>query len=283
MASSFNPSPAQVLDARPPPGSRGVLARFGEGFRVPAEGLAYMARHPRLWRLAVVPVLLNMLITGLVILLLVGGVLWFARAMHPRFPPGAWGVVLEVAAVVAAVAVAGLLALGTWVLLNGVLCGHFYTKLAREVELQLGTPAGHMGDVPFAYQVADTFRDVAALLAVNVGLLALNVVPLVGSVIGLVLTLYFDAFIFGRDYLDFPMSLRGMRRADKLAACRARRAETVGLGAAVFLLSLVPVVGSVGLATAATGSVLMYQRWRDADAAPDASSPALGGSRPDPE
>jgi uncharacterized protein involved in cysteine biosynthesis len=138
--------------------------------------------------------------------------------------------------------------------------------------LQLGTPAGHLREVSFAYQVADTFRDVAALLAINVGLLALNIVPVIGSIVGLALTVYFDAFIFGRDYLDFPMSLRGMRRADKLAVCRAHRAETVGLGTAVFLLNLVPVVGSVGLATAATGSVLAYQRWRDAGTAPSAGA-----------
>jgi uncharacterized protein involved in cysteine biosynthesis len=231
------------------------------------EGFSYMTRHPRLWRYAVIPVLLNLLITSLVLLILVGGVIWFARAVHPRFPDGAWGVVLEVAAVAAAVAVAALLALGTWVLLNGILCGHFYAKLAREVELDLGTPPGHLRDVPFGYQVVDAFRDLASLLLVNVGLLALNLVPLVGSLVGLVLTVYFDAFIFGRDYVDFPMSLRGMRRADKLAICRARRAETVGLGTAVFALNFIPVVGSIGLATAAAGSVLMYKRWRDAGAA----------------
>ena len=227
------------------------------------RGFSYMARHPRLWRHAIVPILLNLLITGVVVLLLIGGVAWFARTVHPRFPAGAWGALLEVAAIAAAVAVAALLAAGTWFVLNGILCGHFYTKLAREVELQLGTPAGRLRDVPFAYQVADTLRDTAALLAINVGLLALNVVPLIGSVVGLALTLYLDAFIFGRDYLDFPMSLRGMRRVDKLAACRAHRAETVGLGTGVFLLNLVPLVGSVGLATAAAGSVLTYKKWRD--------------------
>ena len=245
-------------------------------------GFAYMIRHPRLWRHAIIPILLNVLITGLVIVLLIAGVLWFARVMHPRFPDSAWGVVLEVAAVVAAVAVAALLAMGTWLVLNGILCGHFYTKLAREVELELGTPASHLGEVPFTYQVADAFRDAAALLAINFGLLALNIVPVIGSIAGLTLTVYFDAFIFGRDYLDFPMSLRGMRRADKLAVCRAHRAETVGLGTAVFLLNLVPVVGSIGLATATTGAVLTYQRWCDAGTAPPGGtgSTTRPGGRP---
>ena len=243
--------------------SASTLSRFRSGLRVPLEGFAYMRRHPGLWRYAFVPILLNILITLVVLLILVGAAVWFVRWMHPRFSQEWWGVALEVAAAVAVLAVAVLLAMGAWVLLNGILCGHFYTKLAREVELQLGTPPGELREVPFAYQVYDSVRDFATLLAINIGLLTLNIVPVIGSIAGVVLTLYFDAFIFGRDYLDFPMSLRGMRRADKLAVCRAHRAETVGLGTAVFLLNLVPVVGSVFLATAAAGSVLTYKRWRE--------------------
>ena len=240
------------------------ITAFREGLAAPMAGFSFMNRHPGLWRYAVIPIVLNLLITALVLGLLIAAGVWFAVKMHPRFDPGWWGLTKEVMAAVGLLVLAILGAVGTWILLNGILCGYFYLRLARQVELALGTRPEELSEVPMMKQVVDAVRDLLALVGITVGLLVLHVVPVLGSALALVLTLYFDSFIFGRDYLAFPLDLRARRRADQLAIAKAHRWQTVGLGLAVFLLSLIPVVGSVGQSTAATGSVLMYKRWRDA-------------------
>ena len=128
--------------------------------------------------------------------------------------------------------------------------------------MQLGLPPEQIRDVPFSYQVVDAFRDLGALLAINAGFLLLNIVPVLGSAVGLIGSLYFDCYVFGRDYLDFPLALRGVRRDEKRRFCREYKGQTVGVGAAVLLCNFVPVVGAVVLSTAAAGAVLLHRRLR---------------------
>src|SRR5687768_5833262 len=96
-------------------------------------------------------------------------------------------------------------------------------------------PAESIRDIPFRYQVADTFRDLLAVIGINLMVLALNVVPGAGTVIAFPLGAYFNMLLLGKDFLDFPMGLRGMRREQKREVIRRHRWETVGLGAAAFL------------------------------------------------
>jgi CysZ protein len=255
-----------------------MISDFGKGFSAPIAGFRHMVANPGLWRYAVLPILLNVLVTSLVLAVLVAAALHFAHRVHPwfaeRYHGSAWGMTLEAGAAIATVLVAITLAFVTWVALNAVLTGHFNGKLARAVEVQLGMPDDQMRDLSLGYQIIDAGRDLSKLLLINLGLLALNLVPVVGSALALVLGIYFDGFVFGFDYLDLPMELRGMRRHEKLARARAHRWETIGLGSAVFLLNFIPVVGSVFLATAATGAVLLHRDWIGHPPARDLTRPA---------
>ena len=49
------------------------------------------------------------------------------------------------------------------------------------------------------------------------------IVPVLGSIAALGLTLYFDSFILGREYFDYPLSLRGLDRSQKRAFAKAHR------------------------------------------------------------
>jgi CysZ protein len=259
-----------VLHRDPDPNPAGTapasaVGGFLAGLSAPVAGFRYLVAHPALWRYAVLPVLINLALTAVVLGTLVAAAVWFAYRLHPwfqdRYQGSAWGITLEVAAAVGLLIVAVTAAFVTWVLLGGILGGHFNSKLARAVEIQLGTPHDQLREVTFRYQVIDTMRDLAALLGINAGLLLLNVVPGIGSVAAAVLGVYFDGFLLGFDYVDLPMALRGQRRAEKLALARRHRWETTGLGTAVLLLNLVPILGAVLLATAAVGAVLMHRRW----------------------
>jgi CysZ protein len=233
---------------------------FREGFLAPWDGFKYMARHPSLWRHGIIPVVLNLLITGVVLLFLVIVAMVFISRLHPLFPDGWMWLVVEILSGIAIFVVAIGLGLAAWVLLQGILCGYFYSKLARQVEIQLGMRPEEMVDLKFGSQLRDAVRDVLVLIGINLGFLCLHIVPVIGSIAAVGGSLYFDCYLLGSDYLEFPLELRGRDRTAKREFAQRYRAHVLGLGAIVLLISFLPIIGSVLLTTAAPGAVLLHRR-----------------------
>lgn len=230
------------------------------GLMTPLEGLKYLWRRPRLWRYAVAPIVCNLLITVLVLAALIWGGIEASNRLSAHYPAGVLGSAAWLATLLALVLVALALAVGAWFLLGGILCGYFYGRLAYQVELELGTPAAELRELSLYYQTVDVLRDFVFLAVVNLGCLLIALVPVIGAAIGGAIAIYYDAMIFGVEYLDFPLALRGWRRRDKWRFAERHRPYTIGLGAAVMLLNFLPIVGSVLLAGAAVGGVLTYRR-----------------------
>ncbi len=246
----------------PPPLPRraGWLARFLDGFATPWAGLRYMNAHPALWRHGILPILCNLVLTAALFAGLVWG--WFKAYawVDAAFPANWWGGTLEVLSVIAIAALEIALAVAAWIVFQGIFCGFFYSRLAREVEIQLGMDPAQMREVPLLYQVTDALLDLAALTAVAIGCFILGWLPLVGAPLALALGLYFDCFVFGMDYLDYPQALRARGRKVQRAFARKNRAATLGLGSSVMLLTFIPLLSPVLLTTAATGAVLLYRK-----------------------
>lgn len=258
------------------------LSAFREGFFVPWEGFRFMNRSPRLWQFGALPVFLNLLITAFVLVLLILAGIWYAQELHPRFA-GSWtqrG--LEVLVILAVFAVVTGLALATWLLLQNILCGYFYAKLARQVELQFGMKPEEMKEVSLGREILDGVLDVSVLLAVNGGLLLLHVIPVIGSVAAVGGSLYFDCWVLGLDYFEYPLALRGKTRGEMRRFGRAHRWQTLGLGAAVLLMALVPVISAVFLTTAATGAVLLHRRLAKSELAGEAIVNSGSAGKPPP-
>lgn len=252
------------MDAlKPPSGKRprqSWLQAFAEGFGAPLAGLRFMNRHPRLWTHAVLPILLNILLTALFLAGTVWGGYEFVLWIHGKFSD-AWGWIFIKALIdIAVVAIVLLLGVAGWLVFQGILCGYFYSELARRVELLLGLRKEDMREVPFAYQVMDALLDVTFVGFIAAGCFVLSFIPVVGPVAAVCIGGYFDAMVFGMDYLDYPQALRARGRRVQRDFARRHRAHTLGLGACVTLISFVPIVNAFFLTTAATGAVLLYRR-----------------------
>lgn len=255
--------------------------RFGNGLAAPWAGFRFLNSRPGLWRYGIIPVVLNLLITAVVLagLLAVAG--WFVYTLHPRFD-GGWGWrAIEALTAVGIFLAAAAGAMIAWVILQGILCGYFYEKLAAEVERTLGVRDGELCDVPFLHQVVDTVADVSYLAAVATGCLAIQIVPGIGSVVGLVVGYYTGAMTLGMDYFEYPLALRGNRRSDKRAFARQYRAEVLGLGTTVTAVMLIPLVSAILLTTAAAGAVLLHrQLMAEGEGGPESPRPhAPAGAR----
>ncbi len=231
---------------------------FGRGFAAPWHGFVYLCKQPTLWLYGIVPVLLNLVITAFVLAILIAAAVAFQVYLHPIFPEGWWGVLLECVTALGLLVAAGTLAFVVWMLLLGILVGHSLGLLAKRVELQLGTPADQMRDIPWKYQIVDSFRDVGMLLAINGGSLLLHLIPLLGSVLGVGVSLYFDSLLFGAEAFDYPLMLRGKRRDEKWKFLKAHQPYTLGLGFVTLLVGLVPLIGPIFMTTAVVGAILLY-------------------------
>lgn len=237
-----------------------MFAAFRAGFLAPWAGFRYLRQHPGLWRYGLIPIVLNVLITALVLLLLLAAIVIFVVYLHPHFPAGWFGALVEVLCAVVFLLLALAVTLAAWVLLQAILCGYFNEQLAREVEIHLGVRPGDLRDIPWLHQLGGALRNVAFLAAVNLAVLFVHIIPLVGSVIGVSGSLYFDCSTFGREYLGYPLYLRGPSREEEIAFFRKHRIHALGLGAAVLLANLVPFVGPVVSVAAVVGAVLLHRR-----------------------
>jgi uncharacterized protein involved in cysteine biosynthesis len=210
---------------------------FREGFVAPWDGVVYLAWRPTLVRYGVIPLVLNLLITGLVLVVLVLTGTALAVYVHPWFSAGWGGRTLEVAAVVALSLVLLGVTLIAWKLLEGVLCGYFYGELARRVEIELGVAEGEIREIPISQQAIDTAREVFWLVTVNGGFLLAHLIPFIGSIVAVVGSLYYDWRIFGLEYFSYPLNLRGRRWPERREFAHRHRSHTLGLGSAVFLVN----------------------------------------------
>ncbi len=252
------------------PGRKRGFAALGQGLAAPCRGFVYMAERPSLWPYGLLPVLVNLLLS---VALLVG--LWYGvGALQDRldayftelFGTGFFGRILHgislFAAVVAAWCAALLLTVAAWYLFQGILCDIFYRKLTHRVEVQLGARPGELGEVSFLADVLDTFLALGALVFFNVCFLFLHCVPVVGSILALVCSLYFTCWVFGITFIGYPLVMRGVRRRQRIAFAREHRGQTLGIGAIVFLCNLLPLVNAVLLTSAVVGAVLLHREVR---------------------
>lgn len=252
---------------RSPARPQSWLQAFAEGFGAPLAGMRFMNRHPRLWVHAILPILLNVLLTSLFVVgLFWGGYELFGYLepkLHPEWIPSwlSWLVVVaEVLVGMALVVVIGLVGIALWLVFQGILCGYFYSELAKRVEIILGMSEKDIREVPLIYQVVDALLDVTFVGFIAVGCFVMSFIPLVGPVAAITIGGYFNAMVYGMDYFDYPQALRARGRTVQRTFARKHRAHTLGLGASVTLISFVPIVNAFFLTTAATGAVLLYRR-----------------------
>jgi CysZ protein len=240
---------------------------FLAGLRAPLEGFSFLIRRPALWPYAIFPILINIALTLLLLVGLGYAAYSFLQYMHtwPTFAAGWWGRTQEFFAAILVIAITLSVIAGSYILIGGILTAWFNERLAKQVELAIGTPLSELHDLPFKYQVIDALINFSKVALTACVCFLLSIIPVVGIVLGGAISFYVDCFIFGYDYLDYPLALRGIRRKEKRAFARKHRPETLGLGATVLLMNFLPLVGPIFLTTAAAGAVLLHKRLREAE------------------
>jgi CysZ protein len=139
----------------------------------------------------------------------------------------------------------------------------FYEAISKRVEDHLGGVPGEV-NVSFWRSLPRTIADSARLAVraavVGLFLLVIQIIPVVGNAIALVLGAFFMGWVLTLEVTSVPFERRGLYYRDRKKALRRHRSTTLGFGAAVFLSFLVPLGAVIFMPAAVAGATLMSRR-----------------------
>lgn len=247
-------------DASTPRERPRFIRDYVEGIAAAADGFRFLCRYPSLWQYGVSAVLINMIVAFASLLI----TFWIGTTSRNSFvaelPIAWWAPILKWMGLFAALILALGVGVVCYLLLQSIFCVWAFSMLAYRVELFLGAEPQELCEISYTGQIMDALRAVAKLLLINVGLLCLNILPLVGTVAAMVIGYYMHAVILGAEFLGYPQELRGIRWTDRQKFAKRWRPTTLGLGTIVAGLMLIPIVGALFQTTAVVGAVLLNRR-----------------------
>lgn len=220
-------------------------SRFVRGLVLPFRAAAFVARQPRLWPFVVIPALINMALfavaAGLVIAY-AGDVLGW---LWPR--PLVEGVLDGLVLVLwyGASLVFGVVGLAASyllvVLVGGIVASPFNDILSERTErLLTGTPVPETGETWWGgilKSIGSSAFITALYLLLLAGVLLLNLIPAVGSIVATVSGACLGAFFLSLEYSDNTFERYGFTLGQKIRTLRTHLSLSlgVGLGASFFL------------------------------------------------
>jgi len=225
-----------------------------------SRGLAAIRACPGAWKWLVAPALVTLLLIAAAIAGIAHVtdplVRWVTDHL-PSFLAGAAGALVEIILV----AVLGLGALLIFTAVAGAIAGPFNERLSERIEAHLtGRPVPAFSLPGFLHElslgIVHGIRRVIVALLGAIVVFAIGLVPVVGTIAALVLGFWFVARGAAYDCYDAVLARRAMAYRDKLAYLERHRARTLGLGATVAALLLVPGVNLVALGLGAAGATV---------------------------
>jgi CysZ protein len=225
------------------------------------RGFRFLGANRRLWWWVVAPALVSLVVIVAIIwtvLAVAAPLVAFLSGWAPDAFESLLGGVLRLA-ITAALAVIGFL---VYVSLTGLFAGPFCELLSEAVEERVtGRPSPPFSLFALVRGMATGVVHAARRLLVYLFSLLLvfvlgTFVPVIGHAIGAALGGYFAATTAAYDCYDAVFGRRLWRYRQKQEFLRRHRGRTLGLGAAVAGLLLVPFLNLVALGAGSTGATL---------------------------
>lgn len=222
----------------------------------PFRGIAYFVSRPALWKYAAAAVAIHLLALAVFLVLYFEFRAGLVHGITPdRFPhwlqtASAWllSILIFVAVLFGALVVGNLLSLP------------ILDALTERILRDLGETLPPSRGIRHALRRSLVNQTLKLILfgAVQAGLLLLYVTPL--AVLHPPLSAFVGVLFLGFDYLDYPLDARQVPVPDRFAWLFAHAGATLGYGAVLFLVLLVPLLGSLLLPLTVAGAALLAHR-----------------------
>jgi CysZ protein len=230
------------------------LYHFLFGLRFFFGGVGMLLRHPSLMGLAVIPILLT--------IFAVFGLAFLLAFLADSFLAESLGTQARLLVQTLSFLLALFLGYLIYLPLARIFLAPVSEVLSRRAWAFAGSPSVEHINVGVLRAMWEGAKLVALQLVVLAFAFVLGVVfPPVGVPLGIFLTLC----VSGIDFLDVPLSLRGLPLRHKLGVLWQHKAVALGFSAACYLLLLIPLVNLVVLPVGVVGATLLVSRlnWQD--------------------
>jgi CysZ protein len=225
-------------------------------FTYPFRGFAHFAARPHLWKYAIVPLAVNIVVYAALAWVL----WWFVQdVLLGRWIASWWTWARWMAAAFAYAAGAALLAF-SFTIVGNVIAAPFMDVLAERALAERRGAALPPGGPWWAEAALAVGRQLARLVvfgAVHAALLAMWFIPVVNLLhppVAWLVTIFFLAM----EYLDYPQAADRMPFGDRIGAILSRPASSFGFGSGLLLIAIVPFLAPIALPACVMGAVLLH-------------------------
>jgi CysZ protein len=238
----------------------GTVSRGMAGLVAPARGAFYIATHPTLWHLVIIPLFINIVLFILALWTLIPR----AQAKALTYvPTTGWShTLLSPVAHIIAWLVAMLLGAVVVNLLGLIIAPIFNERLSMKVEVLSGRlkaeESMHTAFVRIAHTIFDEITKWFLYFLLMASLLPLWLIPIAGHIAWTVLSSIITFAFLGLEYMDYPMTRRNMRFTQRRHFCWANLSAVLGLGAAVTTCFLIPLVSFLMMPVGVVGGTLLF-------------------------
>jgi len=215
-------------------------------------GLRMFVRHPSLLMLSLIPIGL----TVVLLLLLAFGCAWLIGQLIAGSIPGDLRLFAQAMVFILAL----LLGYFIYLPLARVVLAPFSEALSRKTH-SISTGGGWRSGAGWARAIIEGVKLAVFHLAVALTALALGFAfPPIGAPLGVLVAV----FLGGLDFLDVPLSARGLPLRKKLGLIGRYKSLALGFGAASYLMLLIPGINLLSLPVGVIGATLLTDQF-DAD------------------
>jgi CysZ protein len=236
---------------------------FGQGLKSLPRALGVLRRAPRILRWLLPPLLITLVLDAATFYFAFG---WLRDWLGSVMPGSGWLAWLKPAFDVLG-AIAILFVLGwsfAWVFL--VLASPFQDFISAEVERETRGTAGAEpeGLHGFVRSIVKSALQAAVLALMTLMVLLVGLVPIVGPV----LVFLWSASVLGYSFIAIPSGRIAQRLRDRLAFARQHRGAVLGLGTAITLISMVPLVNVLLMPVFVVAGTLLFLDGSEREAPP---------------
>jgi CysZ protein len=235
-----------------------LLSTFFSALAYPFRGVGYFLGRPGLWKYFAAAFAINVVLFGVLTWLFVH---YRTDLVDWILPARWWGWVRTGLGwlITAAVAIAGLF---LFTIIGNILASPFLDAMTERILRDLGEPLPPPRG-PWRALLRGLVNQLLKLLifgAVQIALLFLHLIPGIGSVLHAVLSSFAGVVFLGFEYLDYPLDARGLSVPGRFAWLARHLESSLGFGAVLFPVLLIPFVGYVLLPLSVAGACLLAHR-----------------------
>lgn len=252
---------------------------LARGFRLAFQGVAFLARHRSLWRWAILPAAINLVVFAAafaIFLYFYADLFSFATSFLILDPPQSWVAWLWVAPLRLLAWMVGLLLILTalvvlfltFLIIGTAIASPFLDVLSQRVEeIVTGrvsedktTLLGALRNI--GGSILLELRKLGFFVAVQAALILLGLIPFLTPLTVLAATIFTMLFL-PMEYASFSMDRRQMPFKTRRALIWRQRWLMLGFGAAGFLTLLIPLLNFVCLPALVVGGTLLFLHVED--------------------